>query len=147
MSKIIYHTKQRDIILGYLKKCEGEHVTAGDIVNHFAQTGEGIATATIYRQLEKLVDEGIVKKYILDLSSPACFEYIGADSKCFGNECTHLKCTECGKLIHLHCDDFMTTQKHIYSEHNFKLDMTRTVLYGMCGDCMGNRNRRNSLCH
>lgn len=50
MSKVIYHTKQRGEILGYLKRCEGKYVTAGDIVNHFAETGERIATANIYRQ-------------------------------------------------------------------------------------------------
>lgn len=48
----------------------------------------------------------------------------------------HLKCTECGKLIHAECKFLSELSAHIYNEHGFKVDGSRTVLYGVCGDCL-----------
>ena len=44
---------------------------------------------TAYRRLEKLVDEGIINKYIIDPGSPACFEYVGEDSHQDSDVCFH----------------------------------------------------------
>ena len=106
-----------------------------DICKYLAEAGMAVGMTTVYRQLDKMVEEGIVKKYILDSSSAACFEYVDNHSECEAKGCTHLKCTGCGKLIHLHCDDLIATERHILEEHGFKTDMTRTVIYGLCDEC------------
>lgn len=106
-----------------------------DICNHFAEPGVAVGMTTIYRHLDKLVEEGTVKKYILDASTSACYEYVDTHSACEENGCTHLKCTNCGKLIHLYCDDLKATERHILEEHGFKADMTRTVICGLCENC------------
>ena len=69
-----YKTKQREALLSYLMTVPGEHVTAADVCSHFRERGASIGTATVYRHLESLVDEGLVGKYIIDGASPACFE-------------------------------------------------------------------------
>lgn len=135
MPQVRYNTKQRDEIITFMKTMIGEHITVNDICMHFATTGTKVGTTTIYRHLEKLVEEGIVKKYILDNTTAACFEYIDAQKECKLNGYTHLKCIKCGKLIHLHCNDLHSTEQHILEKHSFKLDMTRTVLYGLCEAC------------
>ena len=88
------------------------------------------------RRLEKLVDEGLATKYIIDTNSPACFEYTGADSHAHGDACYHLKCEKCGRLIHLSCDEMGCMGSHLLTEHGFKLDPRRTVFYGLCSECM-----------
>ncbi len=135
MQKGRYNTRQREVLLEYLRKMQGEHITVNDIRSYLSESGSGVGMTTIYRQLDKMVDEGIVKKYVLDSSSAACFEYVDSHNECRESGCTHLKCTSCGKLIHLHCDDLKTTGKHILEEHGFKVDMTRTVIYGLCDEC------------
>lgn len=135
MPQTRYNTKQREEVLSFLKSTVGEHITVNEICKHFANAGTKVGTTTIYRHLEKLVEEGVVKKYTLDATTAACFEYIDVHNVCQKHGCTHLKCTKCGKLIHLHCDDLKLTEKHMLEQHNFKLDMTRTVLYGLCQDC------------
>lgn len=130
-----YNTKQREELLSFMKSRIGEHITVNAICKHLADTGIKVGTTTIYRHLEKLVEEGIVKKYTLDTTTAACFEYIDIENECKQNGCTHLKCIKCGQLIHLHCEDLELTEKHILEHHNFKLDMTRTVLYGLCQNC------------
>lgn len=130
-----YKTKQREILINYLKTTSGGHFTAGDICEYFKQQGSPIGQSTVYRQLEQLVDEGLINKYIIDATSPACFEYVGTDCHADGEVCFHCKCEKCGRLIHLHCDDLIEIQSHLLSEHHFTLDPLRTVFYGLCEDC------------
>ena len=55
-----YSTKHQEELLNYMKSTAGTHITAGDICMHMRSEGKNIGTATVYRQLEKMVDEGIV---------------------------------------------------------------------------------------
>ena len=130
-----YKTKQRDILLDYLKASSGTHVTAGDVCEYFRSRGASIGQSTVYRRLESLVDEGIVNKYTIDSNSPACFEYTGADCHAQGKPCYHLKCEGCGRLIHLDCHEMSLIGNHLLSNHGFQLDTRRTVFYGLCDRC------------
>ena len=47
----------------------------------------------------------------------------------------HLKCIECGKLIHIDCNYMKSLDEHILQHHGFKVDNSRTVLYGICNSC------------
>lgn len=130
-----YKTKQRERLLIYLKTMAGAHITVNDVCEHFQEIGEPIGQTTIYRQMERLVDEGVVNKYIIDGNSPACFEYIEPKEHVEMEGCFHCKCEKCGKLIHLHCDEMAQMQRHLGIEHQFVLDPKRTVLYGLCEEC------------
>lgn len=134
-SRSKYKTKQREILIEYLKTVAGEHITAGDVCEYFKENGIPVGQSTVYRRLESLVDEGIINKYIIDAGSPACFEYVGEDSHEECEICFHCKCEKCGKLIHLHCDELEEIGEHLSKDHNFKLDPKRTVFYGICEDC------------
>ena len=130
-----YSTAQREELVSFLEERRGEHVSVADICSHFRAQGKTIGTTTVYRQLERMVDEGEVNKYIIDLNTPACFEYIGEHRERGKNTCFHCKCEKCGRLIHLHCDELEEIQVHLKEEHGFRLDPRRTVFYGVCGEC------------
>ncbi|MCR5272970.1 MAG: transcriptional repressor [Lachnospiraceae bacterium] len=130
-----YKTKQREILVEFFKSKSGVHITAGDVCEHFKEQGLPIGQSTVYRQLESLVDEGIINKYIIDGNSPACFEYAGHESRDLKDPCIHCKCEKCGKLIHLHCDELVEIKTHILEEHKFKVNPMRTVIYGLCEEC------------
>lgn len=131
-----YKTKQRDLLLSYLQSVSGVHVTASDVCEYFKEQGASIGQSTVYRQLESLVDEGLLTKYIIDSGSPACFEYIEPDSRSENEACYHCKCEKCGKLIHFCCDEVESMREHLYEHHRFKLNPMRTVFYGLCEQCM-----------
>ena len=135
-SRSKYKTKQREQMLGYLETVPGVHITAADVCGYFRERGSSIGQSTVYRQLESLVDEGILNKYIIDGNSPACFEFVSPDSHEGAETCFHCKCEKCGKLIHLHCDEMKEMQAHLLGEHRFKLDPIRTVFYGLCDQCV-----------
>ena len=129
-----YKTRQREELLDYLRGTGSEHVTVGELCGHFQRRGRPIGTATVYRQLERMVDEGLVSKYTIDASSPACFAYIGADSHQSGS-CFHCKCESCGRLIHLHCEELQGLSEHVQAQHGFSINPMRTVFYGLCEAC------------
>lgn len=129
-----YKTKQKAQILAFLESRQGEHLTAKGVQAGLEGQGAPMGTATIYRQLECLVSEGVVRKYSLGPSMGACFEYVGED-RCSHEHCFHCLCTGCGKLIHVQCDQLASIAGHLQSEHGFAMDPLRTVFYGMCADC------------
>lgn len=133
-TKTTYKTRQHDELLVYLKKMAGKHITVSEISAYFKSIGKPIGTATIYRHLDKMVNEGTVNKYTLDNCSSACFEYIG-DNSHQGSFCFHYKCEICGKLIHLQCDEFKELEKHLLAHHQFALNPQKTVFYGICNEC------------
>ncbi len=130
-----YVTKQRELLLAYLRTVPGKHVTVSDICDYFSPNDAAIGQTTIYRQLDKLVDEGLVNKYTFDGGSPACFEYTAEDAHVGVGPCYHCKCVQCGKLIHLHCDDIQELQTHLLEHHGFRMSPVRTVFYGLCETC------------
>ena len=119
-TKAPYQTKQMKQILAYLQTIEGTHVTAADVCSYFKEQGINVGTTTVYRNLEKMVEQGLVAKYNVDGTSSACFEYLGAE-----------------KLIHLHCEDVVKLEQHLMDSHGFRMDPCRTVFYGICEECRG----------
>lgn len=132
-----YNTKRRAELLEYLQSMQGRHVTVNDIRAYFAAQEKPIGTATIYRQLDHMVEQGLINKYLLDETSAACYEYVGSGENCHPDMCFHCKCVGCGKLIHLHCHELEKVQGHLARDHGFHLDFPRTVLYGLCQQCGG----------
>jgi Fur family ferric uptake transcriptional regulator len=135
-SRSKYKTKQSQILLEYLESVPGVHITASDVYEYFKKQGASIGQATVYRQLESLVDEGLLSKYTVDPNSPACFEYAGQHVHDEGEICFHGKCEKCGKLIHFNCEELEEIKGHLYAEHHFSMDPIRTVFYGLCERCM-----------
>ncbi len=128
-----YKTKQKEQILQYLTSHEGEHVTAQELSRHLEDEGTPVGTATIYRCLDQLVSEGVLRKYTLDSRTCACYEYLP-----HGGECSrhfHLKCLQCGKLYHVTCEHLCELESHILEHHGFRIDQSKTVLYGVCAEC------------
>ena len=142
MAKAPYKTKQMSEILTFLKSVQGEHVTVKDICDYFASQGISVGTTTVYRHLEKMVQEGLVAKYIIDGTSSACFEYTGSSGEDEGKKqtCYHCKCEKCGKLIHLHCDEVESFRQHMIDHHQFEMNCARTVFYGICSECKNLEN-------
>lgn len=129
-----YKTKQSRELLTYLRTTKGTHITAADVVAYFENQGKRIGLATVYRQLERLVDGGLVNKYYLAQGGGAQFEYVDKEEDC-APLCFHCKCQQCGTLFHLDCESLTHIQSHLLAGHGFTLDPIRTVFYGTCQSC------------
>ena len=143
MEKGKYKTQHKEELQKYLSNLEGEHFTVADLVSHFREEGRPIGTTTIYRQLERLCEEGLVNKYLIDQNSPACFEYVGERKEASKEHLFfHCKCSRCGALIHLHCHELDFMMEHLLVHHGFHWNPKRTVFYGLCENCAREEEKR-----
>lgn len=138
--KNIYKTSQKKVVLDYLESHPNIHVSANEIYQALKAEGVRIGLTTVYRHLDKLAQDGIVVKSIVDENTPACFEYTGHSHHHNEQVCYHCKCIGCGKLIHLHCDEVQKLEEHINHEHGFKIMPSRTVFFGLCEACQETRD-------
>ena len=132
-----YKTKQRGLLLACLENARDAHMTAADVCDWCRKNGAPVGQSTVYRQLERLVEEGLVRKYVTGEPGPACFAYAGAERHAEGGACFHCRCEKCGKLIHLHCRELAGIGEHLSEKHGFRIDPMRTVFYGLCDECRG----------
>lgn len=123
------NTKQREIILDILSKKENMfHPTAQDLVRLVLAEYPTIGQATIYRNINKLVEEGILIKipttdnYRYDINT---------------HTHAHLVCKECGNVIDLYDDDYYKMVKNLESKYNVKIDETNLIFNGLCEECNG----------
>jgi Fur family ferric uptake transcriptional regulator len=130
-----YQTKQRNQILDCLMKNKDRHITADEIIHVLNGEKPLVGKTTVYRYLDKLVSQDVVRRYFIEEGKSACYQYMEQNGAC--NQHFHLKCVDCGRLLHLECDYLGEIDSHIKDHHDFHVDHSKTVLYGQCGHCAG----------
>lgn len=129
-----YKTRQKAAILQFFKENSNKHVTVNDIANHLHNSGNPVGVATVYRYIDTLLSEGRLRKYIIESSDSAAYEYIGENCK----NHFHLKCEICGRLVHMECTHIQNLYEHIKAEHEFTVNTQKTVFFGKCSECLKN---------
>ena len=89
-TKTPYRTKQLEKLLKYLQATPGQHHTAAQIREVLSRGSQPVSTTTVYRQLEKMVEQGLVRKYVLEIGHSACYEYVGQQETCSSH--FHCRC-------------------------------------------------------
>ncbi len=133
MSNAVYRTKQREIIEKFLRENSNTHFTVDSLCALLEKEGNSVGRTTVYRCLERLSQEGQLRKYTQAAGESSCYQYIAYGSDC--HEHFHLKCEKCGKLLHIECEQLGELGDHIKSHHNFVVNPLKTVLYGVCQRC------------
>lgn len=129
-----YMTKQKAALIDFFKENKDKCFTSHEIIkNEYLNLGE----ATVYRLLNKISAEGIIKKYIQDETGGTMYQY-NLTKDCNGH--FHMKCLVCGKLLHTECKEIVSVINHIESEHAFSVDNSKTVFYGVCKECENEKN-------
>ena len=146
MSKT-YKTPGRQRLLEFLQSQPDRQFTADELADELNRAGESGQTnaascrkSTLYRHLSELCVDGTVRKYRSDTQSAYVYQYVG------GGECCHhfhLKCLACGTLLHLECAVSEELLSHIQSDHHFRVDSGRSILYGLCDACALTAEQQN----
>lgn len=129
-----YKTKQKEAIEEYFYANRRKHSNANEIYGYLSAKGINIGLSTVYRQLENMCENGVLHKYFIDEQTVACYQLKEECLDCRDYH-YHLKCKNCGKLVHMECEAMKEVAEHIRTEHGFTLDHDKTVLYGVCNDC------------
>lgn len=133
MKEQVYQTKKRNEILKFIENNKDKHINAIDISNYLESLGERVNKSTIYRYLKVLVDEGKIRKYVIDEKEGACYQSEHESALC--KHILHLKCTICNEVFHIDADDYEILVNTINNKTGFIVDNTKTVLYGKCKRC------------
>lgn len=133
MSKVKgYETGPRKRLLEFLKAHCDEQFSAAAIAERISDAeGAGISLSSVYRNIDKLVQEGSVRRFEGEDGKKSLYQYIGGEC----SEHLHLKCTECGRIIHV---DERTTEALLHTaldSSDFSIDEKKTLLFGVCGEC------------
>ena len=121
-----YNTKQKDLILSVIKK-EKHEFTIKDIYSKL----DGIGLTTIYRLVDKLVENKVLNKSI-SKDNITYYQYL---EKCDCENHFYLKCDNCGDMIHIDCDCIEDLKNHIHKEHKFNLSNEHIIINGLCKKC------------
>ena len=128
-----YNTKTRQLILDYLIRNRQHAVSASNILEHLEAEGASPNPTTVYRYLDKLAGEQRVMKYVADKGEKAVFQYVDEGRHC--REHLHLKCVDCGRLIHLDEGVSDALQSDLLRAAGFTVDGRSTTIYGTCAAC------------
>ena len=122
-----YNTKQKEIILNVIRKQTNEF-TIKDIYN---EVSDNTGLTTIYRLVDKLVEDGTLSKFI-GKNNTTYYQYL---EKCDCDNHFYLKCDKCGEMIHIDCDCIGDLSHHILENHKFILSKEHIIINGICNKC------------
>ena len=124
-----YNTEKRAAILSFLEKNRNSAYTVDEIAATLSPDGSG--KSTYYRLISRLVEEGVVKRIGDEKTRHTTYQYLGCDG-C--GEHLHLKCKECGRLIHLDHTTSHALEERIMQAGGFSID-EGAILFGRCQGC------------
>ena len=124
-----YNTKRREEIIDYFKK----HADTAHPLDEIcaALTGDGEGKSSVYRIVARLVDDGVLKKISSPKSRHCKYQYLGEHC----SHHLHLKCIDCGRLIHLDAGRSDKLMSAVLSLGDFSLDAS-SLLMGKCKSCI-----------
>lgn len=128
----MYNTKQKSRLIDFFKKNASSQLSVNEIISGVCGDGD-TGKSTIYRLISKMAEDGTLLRMHGEDSKSVLYQYVGEGTHC--GEHFHLKCKECGRLIHLDCHHLENIGMHIAEEHKFIIDTKKTVFYGICENC------------
>ena len=125
--RVARFSTQREIISQIILG-EGKHMTAEEIAMKAKKVNPIIGIATVYRNLNTLVEEGKIKK-VRDNNQG--FVYDSNNQPHY-----HFECTECGAMYDL--PNKYNEKLDDVVRHELKLDVAnhKTTFYGTCKKCL-----------
>ncbi len=123
-----YNTEKRSELLRFFKENKDIAFSLEEICERLTEGGRG--KSTLYRQTARLVEEGFVSRMSVG-ARKFVYQYM---DKQHCAEHLHLKCLECGKLVHLDGDTSQALETSLLDAQGFSLDCG-CILYGKCRVC------------
>ena len=120
-------SKQRERILEILKNTT-IHPTAGWIYNKLSQEFAGLSMGTVYRNLNILIEQGLVVK--IDFGST--FDRFEANT----TPHYHFICEKCGSIRDIDMPVDTSHNEKAEKLTPFKITQHRIKFYGLCNKCM-----------
>lgn len=130
-SKKTYQTEQKRQLLRFLQENKTKQYTIDEMISHMEQEHMP-GKSTVYRLIKQLVEEGKVKRCNKNNSRQFVYQLLD------GEACSlhfHMQCENCGRLFHMEEEETKQVQNLLHIKENFHLDISRSLLFGICATC------------
>ena len=128
------HTKQKEIIMGFLEQNKNKHLSIEDIQEGIGRTASMV---TIYRMIHKLVSENLIIKKPLENKQGFCYQFNEACPKCnHVHNHYHMICSKCDKVFHYDNPKITEICTLIGNDIGFSVDAEKLAFYGICKECL-----------
>ncbi len=125
-----YSTVKRRALTDFLKKHPERQFSVEEITAALADTG--ISRSAVYRNVEKLTEDGVIRRFLEEGDNRFLYQYVGGAPCLFH---LHLKCLACGKIIHMKEAESRELSSAALRYYDFHIHPKETILYGTCTDC------------
>ena len=121
-------TRQRRLIWDTLVAEPEAHLSAEEVARRVREQLPGVDASTVYRTLDMLVREGLVRR--TDLGASRAFFEPAADHLHH-----HVVCERCGAVVHLHDEEIGDVRERVERATGYALSRTDMSFYGVCPAC------------
>ena len=128
---VSYMTRQQKAVLSCIETFRTS-ASAAELADLLRGQGQSVGLTTVYRQLEKLHEQGLVHKIVTD--DGVRYQFCRCHRE--GRDCFLIKCEQCGCVEHADCAHLGELYDHLAQEHHFRINPRRTLFYGLCQACM-----------
>lgn len=130
-----YQTHQKRALIAFLEKHPDRSFTIEELAEEM-QADPALESppgkSTIYRIMPALLDNHLVTRFNDGTGRRAAYQIVGG-AGCHAH--IHMKCTGCGRLFHMGDDQSAQLMRQIQQQNHFAVDLTQTLLYGVCEGC------------
>jgi Fur family ferric uptake transcriptional regulator len=121
-------TRQRESIWAALTAEPDRHLSAADVADRVRVDLPRVNASTVYRTLELLVAEGLVRR--TELGGDRVFYEPAQDHRHH-----HVVCRACGNVAHVHDDVLGDLRARVASASGYALLDEEVTLFGLCPAC------------
>jgi Fur family ferric uptake transcriptional regulator len=123
-------TRQRRLIWDALAADPDSHLSADDLVERVRPALPGVDPSTVYRTLDLLVREGLVRRTDLG-AGRAYFEPAHEHAH------HHVVCERCGAVVHVHDEELGDLRARVERASGYALSAADISFFGLCPVCRG----------
>lgn len=128
-------SKQREVILKILQNTD-IHPTADWIYEQARKVIPNISLGTVYRNLNLLKDEGLIREVTIYGSSSARYD-ANLEPHC------HFICLKCNSVYDLPTQENSLNFETLLIGRNFKVKFVKLDIFGICDKCLMDETNRN----
>jgi Fur family peroxide stress response transcriptional regulator len=120
------YSRQRDLVRRAIA-CRYDHPTAEDVYLTLRQTEPKISLATVYRNLDKLVDDGLVSKFMVP-DEPDHYDPVRGEHY-------HVRCEQCGRIFDINLRLAKKLAHIIKKQTGLNMTTLQLIADGRCEHC------------
>lgn len=111
------------------------HVSLAQIADQVRQDGLRVDNEFLLQCMEQLCWFGFASQVVFDRDETIRYEH-----RHLGVHHDHMVCTKCGAIIEFNDDALEKLQEKLAAEHGFFMLQHKMEFYGLCGQCMAERD-------